>query len=211
MVAVPRERPVTRFPLERVGDAELLWALQTGDAAAAGVLWDRHAPAVRKMVRATLGAGDPAVEDLVQETFIVLLKSCREVRTSSALRSYLVSVGVKLVLGELRRRRVRRWVMLSPKGEVPDVPIAPADVEGAVALLALYRLIGKLPDRRRLAFVLRFVEGMEVAEVAAALGVSESTAKREISRAKETILTRGQRQEPALWEYLQRWKDEGDA
>ena len=100
--------------------------------------------------------------------------------------------------------------MLSPKGEVPDVPAAPADVEGAVALIALYRLLGHLPDRRRLAFVLRFIQGMEMAEVATALEISESTAKREVARAKAAVLARGRRQEPALWEYLDRWKGDAD-
>ena len=206
----PKETPVSRFPYERVGDAELLAALQLGDGDAAGVLWDRYAPLVRKVLRSSLGAGDSAVEDLVQETFIVLLRSSRDVRTGEAIRSYLVSVAVRLVFVELRRRRVRRWVMLTPKGDVPDVPTGPADVDGAVALLALYRLLGHLPDRRRLAFALRFIEGMEIAEVAAALRISESTAKREIVRAKAAILARGRRQEPALWEYLDRWKGDAD-
>jgi RNA polymerase sigma-70 factor (ECF subfamily) len=202
--------PVSRFPYERVGDAELLEALQVGDGEAAGVLWDRYAPIVRQVLRSSLGSADSGVEDLVQETFIVLLKSCREVRSAGAVRSYLVSVAVRLAFGELRRRRVRRWVMLSPKGEVPEVPTAPADVDGAIALIALYRLLGHLPDRRRLAFVLRFVEGMEIAEVAVALGTSESTTKREIARAKAAILARGRRQEPTLWEYLDRWKGDAD-
>lgn len=206
----PESAPVRRFPYERVGDAELLAALQLGDGEAAGAAWDRYSPVVRQVIRSSLGASDTAVEDLVQETFVALLRGCRDVRSGAALRSYLVSVAVRLVFGELRRRRVRRWVMLSPKGEVPEVPTPPADVDGAIALLALYRLLSHLPDRRRLAFVLRFIEGMELAEVADALGTSESTAKREIVRAKRAILARGRRQEPALWEYLERWKGGAD-
>jgi RNA polymerase sigma-70 factor (ECF subfamily) len=205
-----RTAPVSRFPYERVGDAELLEALQRGDGEAAGILWDRYAPLVRQVLRSSLGSRDPAVEDLTQETFLVLLKSCREVRSASAVRSYLVSVAIRLVFGELRRRRVRRWVMLSPEGEVPDVPAAPADTDGAVALQALYRLLGNLPDRRRLAFVLRFIQGLEMTEVASTLRISESTAKREVARARTAILARGRRQEPALWEYLDRWKGDAD-
>lgn len=212
VASLPRTSPtpVCRFPYERLGDAELLEALQRGDGEAAGTLWDRHAPTVRQVLRSSLGSSDPSVEDLVQETFIVLFRNCREVRTAGAVRSYLVSVAVRLVFGELRRRRVRRWVRLSPSGEVPELPTTPADVEGAVALASLYRLLGHLPDRRRLAFGLRYIQGMEVREVAQALCISESTAKREIARAKSAILSRGRRQEPALWEYLKRWKEGAD-
>jgi RNA polymerase sigma-70 factor (ECF subfamily) len=99
--------------------------------------------------------------------------------------------------------------MLSPKGQVPEVPSAPSDLDGALALRGLHRLLEALPARRRVAFVLRQVHGLEITEVAAALAVSESTVKREVSRARRAIVARARRTEPSLWEYVRRI-DEGD-
>lgn len=199
----PKPRAVARFPYERLGDAELVQAVGRGDTESVGVVWDRYSNLVRGVLRTSLGF-DSAVEDLLQDVFVVFIKSADSLRDPSALRAYLVSVAVRLSLVELRRRRVRRWVTLSATGEIPDIPIAPEDSDGAAALRALYRLLEPMPARRRMAFVLRNVEGMDIAQVAESLGVSESTVKREVARATENIYTRARRSEPLLWDYLRR-------
>jgi RNA polymerase sigma-70 factor (ECF subfamily) len=204
---MPPIAPVSRFPYERLGDAELVQAVGRGDTEAVGVIWDRYATLVRSVLRASLGP-DAAIEDLLHEVFIVLLKSASSVRDANALRPFLTGVAVRLVAVELRRRKVRRLVGLSPTGVVPDVSVPPEDLEATEALKALYRLLERMPSRRRLAFVLRHVQGFELAEVAATIGISESTAKREILRARTQILQRGLA-EPALRPYLE--TTEGDA
>ena len=198
---VHKQASVSPFPPERLGDSELVEAVARGDTAAVGVAWDRYSHVIRSVLRSNLGA-DAAIEDLLQEVFIAFLRGAGDLRDPSALRSYLVSVAVRLVLVELRRRRVRRWVMLSPKGEVPEIASRPADLDGTRALRALHRLLEALPARRRVAFVMRQVHGLEVAEVAVALDVSESTVKREVARARRAIVTRAKRSEPSLWEYI---------
>jgi RNA polymerase sigma-70 factor (ECF subfamily) len=194
--------PVSRFPYERWADAELVQAVAQGDSRAVAVIWDRYAPLVRSVVRASLGP-DASAEDLVQDVFVAFLRAADMVRDASAVRGYLIGVAIRLVALELRRRKIRRWVTLSPSGSLPETPVAPRDVEGREALQALYRLLGRMPNRRRLAFVLRVVQGCEILEVASALGVSDSTAKREVVRAQQQLLRQVQR-EPALSHYLER-------
>jgi RNA polymerase sigma-70 factor, ECF subfamily len=193
--------PVSRFPADRLGDAELVQAVVQGDSEAAGVIWDRYSVRVRSVLRGALGP-DSAIEDLLQEVFVVFLRCAGDMRDLSALRPFLTAVAVRLVTVELRRRRVRRWVTLSPTEEMPDSSVMPRDFTGLEVLRGLYRILEKMPHRRRLAFVLRHVQSLEITEVAAALDVSESTAKREVSRAREAIQLRA-RCEPALYQYLQ--------
>jgi RNA polymerase sigma-70 factor (ECF subfamily) len=197
---------VSRFPAERLGDAELVQAAARGDADAISVIWDRYAALVRGVLRGALGP-DLVVEDLLQEVFIALVKGAKGIHEGSALRGYLVGVAVRLAALELRRRKVRRWVMLSPTGELPDTAVLPRDTEGRQALQALYRVLDQLGSRRRLAFVLRHVQGMGLVEVAAALKVSESTARRELARARTHVARSGQR-EPALHAYIERFRTE---
>jgi hypothetical protein len=52
----------------------------------------------------------------------VLRKTIR-IQDGGALRGYLVGVAVRIAAFEIRKRKVRRWVGLSPTGEPPDVPI----------------------------------------------------------------------------------------
>jgi RNA polymerase sigma-70 factor (ECF subfamily) len=197
----PAVSPVSRFPYERLADAELVEAVARGDSQAVAAIWGRYSSLVRSVVRASLGP-DASAEDLVQDVFVAFLRAADTLRDASAVRGFLIGVAVRLVALELRRRKIRRWITLSPSGSLPETPVAPRDVEGREALAALYRLLGRMPNRRRLAFVLRIVQGCEILEVASALGVSDSTAKREVVRAQEQLLRQASR-EPALFQYIE--------
>lgn len=200
LAAVPA--PVSRFPAERLGDAELVRAAARGEADAVSVIWERYAGLVRGVLRSSLGP-DHAIEDLLQEVFVGFLRGAKNIQEGAALRGYLVGVAVRLAALELRRRKIRRWVTLTPTGTLPERVALPADAEGREALAALYRVLDGVSSRRRLAFVLRHVEGLEILDVAASLGISESTARRELERARTFVLKRGER-EPALRPYLAR-------
>jgi RNA polymerase sigma-70 factor (ECF subfamily) len=193
---------VARFPENRLSDAQLVEAVARGEKLALSAVWDRYAELVRGVLFASLGP-DSAAEDLLQEVFLALFRGAKNIKQGSALRGYLIGVAVRLAALELRRRKVRRWVNLSPTGELPEMPVFPRDVEGMEALRALGRVFDRLNTRRRLAFVLREVEGLELSETAHALGVSESTAKREVARAREQVFLWASR-EPSLSAYLRR-------
>jgi RNA polymerase sigma-70 factor (ECF subfamily) len=194
---------VARFPHERLSDAELVAAIAQGENEALGVVWDRYSPLVRGVLRSSLGM-DSDVEDLLQEVFIAFLRGATRLRSADSLRGYLIGVAVRMVMGELRRRRVRRWVRFLPGDELAELPGPVHDAEGAEVLRALYRLLDRMSPRRRLAFLLRHVQGLEVVEAARVMKVSESTIKRDARRARQLIFTNAEKSEPQLWEYLQR-------
>jgi RNA polymerase sigma-70 factor, ECF subfamily len=200
LAAVPA--PIAPFPADRLSDAELVRAAARGDSDAVSVVWQRYAPLVRGVLRGALGP-DHAIEDLLQEVFVGFLKGAKNILEGAALRGYLVGVAVRLAALELRRRKIRRWVMLTPTGALPERASPPADAEGRAALRALHRVLDGVSSRRRLAFVLRHVQGLELLDVAASLGISESTARRELERARSYVRKRGER-EPALKPYLAR-------
>jgi RNA polymerase sigma-70 factor (ECF subfamily) len=99
-------------------------------------------------------------------------------RDPSALRPFVLSVAANVLKWALRRRWVSRRVRLSVTGTLPDVEGTPDDAEARQALQRCYRILESLTTKERLAFVLRYMEGMTIDEVAAALSVSVSTAKR---------------------------------
>jgi RNA polymerase sigma-70 factor, ECF subfamily len=188
--------------VDRAGDAQLVEGAARGDRSAIAAVWDRYASFVRTMVYGALGP-DSALDDLVQEVFLAFVRGAKSIVDGAQLRNYLAGVAVRLVALEIRRRKVRRWVHLSPSGELPDRPTPPRDIEGRETLRALYRVLERLSTRRRLAFVLRHVQGLEMLDAARALEVSESTLRRELSRARQQVMLGAQR-EPALAEFLQR-------
>jgi RNA polymerase sigma-70 factor (ECF subfamily) len=85
--------------------------------------------------------------------------------------------------------------------ELPDLRVVNADTGSRQALIHFYRALDRISARDRSAFVLRFIEGMEAAEVAEALGVSVPTARRCFTRAWERVTFFAQR-DPFLVDYL---------
>jgi RNA polymerase sigma-70 factor (ECF subfamily) len=189
---------VARFPAEKRSDASLVAGAAKGEHDAFGVIWDRYSGLVRGVLYGALGS-EQGIEDLAQEVFLSLIRGAARIQDGAALRGYLISVAVRLAAQEIRKRRVRRWVGLSPTGELPDRAAERVDLEHREVLRALHRTLERLSVRRRMAFVLRHVHGLEMLETAEALGISESTVRRELQTAREFLR---KAREPALREFL---------
>ena len=161
-------------------------------AARAGEAWAREA-LFRRYIRMVFGlvyrlvGRDDETEDLVQECFAQALAHLGSLSEPQAFGGWLTSVVVRTVHKALRRRVISNRLGLRRQREPLDVESllsrsAPADV--LAELRGVYRILEGLAPRVRVALVLRRVEGMTQDEVAGAMGVSVSTAKRLIVEAE---------------------------
>lgn len=181
-------------------DAELVRAFIDGEAWASRAIWSRHAPMVFRLFERAVGpAGD--AEDLTQDVFLRSFAGLPALRDASALRSFVYSVALRMLKWELRRRRVRRILRLTPSGELPELPVRAADSEARQLLLRFYALLDELSATERTAFVLRYMEDLKLTEVAELMGVSLATAKRRIGRAARRVSALVEA-EPALASYV---------
>jgi RNA polymerase sigma-70 factor, ECF subfamily len=171
-------RPIEQRPAK---DADLVHALRAGDPEAPAALWARYSPSVGRVLAKALGP-TLEIEDLTQEVFLRVFGRLPSLRDPSALRAFVLAVAMNVLKWELRRRWIGRRVRLSGTGELPDIESTSADAEARHALQRCYRILDSLPTKERMAFVLRYMEGMTIDEVAEALGVSISTAKRWVGR-----------------------------
>jgi RNA polymerase sigma-70 factor (ECF subfamily) len=168
------------------GDAELAQALMAGEAWAPAATWNRYAPVVYGIVRRALGSQADA-EDVTQEVFFHLFSRVRTLRDPASFRSFVVSFAIRIVKWELRRRRARRWLLLTEPHRVPEVATFDGDPESREVLRRFYTLLDQLGTRDRLVFALRHLETMTLEEIAAALELSLSTVKRALSRASARV------------------------
>jgi len=126
------------------------------------------------------GGGRAAVaEDLAAETFMAAVAATRQGRAPEVTVAWLVGVARHKLVDHWRRAgRERRGLALAGQaGEVVDDPWADwLDADAAHAALS------RLPAQQRAALVLRYLDGLPVAEVAALLGRS--------LHATETLLAR---------------------
>lgn len=184
-------------------DRDLVIAFWSGKGWAASTIVRRY----RRMVRLTLArwTGCRDVDDLAQEVFACLFERVRSLQQPAALRSFIIGITLRIVCSELRRRR-RARLRVTATGEVPE----PEDYyrrtahhapEAREALSRMEDVLARLSPSARHAFLLRCVFGMELTELASELGVSLSTAKRRVARAKSCVAAMVVR-EPALAGYV---------
>lgn len=188
---------VRRAPLD---EAALVAALKARDPRAYPVAWSELGPMVRRLVTRFFGPGAEPL-DLSQEVFVRLFRRIDELRNPEGLRGFVAAICLGVARNEARRMRVRRWVGLTPVGALPEVAVQGADMEARQAMQRLYAVLDRANALDRSLFVARYLEKMEVEEVARAHDLSFGTAKRRLARAV-TRLNRIIEGDAALASYL---------
>jgi RNA polymerase sigma-70 factor (ECF subfamily) len=158
-----------------------------GDRAAFdAIVRSTQRPLLRTAAR-ILGSREEAL-DVLQEAYVrafdTLLEGSFDGR--SRVSSWLYRVVVNASLDALRARRRRPTVPL-PHRE-PESGDSSAEVR--VALADLSRMLDLLPAEQRAALVLRELEGLSNAEVAAVLETTEGAVEQRLIRARATLRRR---------------------
>jgi len=146
------------------------------------------------------GGQDP--DDLIQEVFLRLFRKLPELREQGSLRAFVLAITVRVIKGEQRLRWIKRWLGLFEDGEAPERQGGTPDLDAREALGRFYGLLDRLSPKHRAAFVLRYVEGMELMDVADAVGVSRATIKRWLPRIARRVFSQVGR-DPLLAPYLE--------
>jgi RNA polymerase sigma-70 factor (ECF subfamily) len=201
--APPPSQTVVRLRPARVDehtpDDLLAAAACAGDRRAPTIIWKRYSGQVRSKLRQWIGPRD--LDDHVQDVFSRLLEQLPRMRQANALRGFLMGITLRVACTELRRRR-RCRLQLTTTGEVPEPRGGGGDP--APAREALWRfdaILQRLGPHARRIFVLRYVEKLELVDVANAMDISLATAKRHLARTSARVSAMVVR-EPALADYF---------
>ena len=192
-------------------EAALVAALQDGDEAAFGALVDRHTPAMLRVARGYVASREIA-EEVVQETWIALLKGIGAFEQRSSLRTWLFTILVNTAKrrGVRERRDADVAVMAFTGGTVDPARFRGADdpypghwlpdevpspfpdtPEGSVLgdeLIAVARReLDKLPERQRAVVTLRDLLGFDAGEVCALLDISAANQRVLLHRGRAAV------------------------
>ncbi len=159
-------------------------------------IYDDHVERVARTLR-RLGVTPAALDDAIQDVFIVVHRRLAEFREGGALRAWLHGIVVNVARDYLRgwRRWRARFVASSDDlDEAPDV--GPAGFPRATpeqlamrrqARLRLAAILDRLPERQRTVFVLVDLEQLTLQEAGAILRVSLSTAHSRLMAARARV------------------------
>ena len=170
-------------------DAELLQRARKGDPEAEHALFRRHAGYILALSFRLLRDVSES-EDVLQETFLDAIAQLRGSAEPLALRQWLAGIAVHKVHRRFRRRKLQSLLGLvrpSDDSVLESSAHPDASPELRTELALLDRVLARLPDVERAAWMLRYVEGYGLDDVARLCGCSIATAKRRILRARTLV------------------------
>ena len=164
----------------------LVTAHRRGDREAFAEIVRSHYPSLLATARHRLGNVEDA-KDAVQETLLRALLALDRFgdtgdwRLGAWLNTILLHVCADIPARRKRTLPLTDWVIENH----PDANEQPTSDH--VALAAVQRAIGELPESQRRAFELRLVDGRPYDEVAGALGITEVNARARVRRARAAL------------------------
>lgn len=157
-------------------DAGLVAALKDGDRDALAELYRRHADTLYTAAYRITGDEGHA-QDAVHDVFVGLERALRSYEERGDLPGWLRKVTVRTALMGIRSRTRRSRREEAVEGT------SRTDPEPVEERLAVREALDRMPEKLRLVFVLKEIEGYGHGEIADQLGISEGTSSVRLSRA----------------------------
>jgi RNA polymerase sigma-70 factor, ECF subfamily len=174
-------------------DVELMGRIREGDFAAFEQLIEIHQRSVIGTVAKMLGNPSEA-EDIAQQVFLRVWKSAGRYEPQAKFTTWLFTITRNLVFNEVRRRQRKPTVSVQEReetthrvvedvqGSSPDEDLLRSEMEAAID-----RAIEALPEKQRLAVVLRRYEEMPYEEIGVVLSMSVPAVKSLLFRARAQL------------------------
>jgi RNA polymerase sigma-70 factor (ECF subfamily) len=156
-----------------------------------------HRPQIFRFLLASTRDVDLA-ETLTQECFLKAHRNWGGFRGDSSAMTWLMRIAINLQKDHWRNRRMQFWRQTQTNAVDLDEASEwlPSGERSAEQLLLareqvkrVWQSVKGLSERQRTVFLLRFVDEMELSEIARATGLSEGTVKAHLSRALARVRT----------------------
>lgn len=178
-------------------DEELVKATLEGDTYAFEEIVERYQRLVFHIIYHYVGARD-VVEDLAQEVFLKVFRSLETFDMRGPLKAWVSRITANTCLDELRRNRKQKVVTFSDLGSDDESRIEEffeqftsqgilTEKDVSELFVLLEKLMGRLNDKDKMAFVLRELEGLSYSDVAQAMKTTEVAVRIRISRSKKKL------------------------
>jgi RNA polymerase sigma-70 factor, ECF subfamily len=162
-----------------------------GDAEAFGQLYDHYVSGVFRFIYYRVGSRQLA-EDLTSETFVRGLKAIQRFTWQGKdFGAWLTTIARNLIADHFKSSRSRLEIVSDdiPEGRTSS-PSTEDDVLSRISNELLFDAVNSLPPEQRDCILMRFIQGMSIAETAAALKRSEGAIKQLQLRAVRSLAKR---------------------
>ncbi len=169
-------------------DEDVVRRAMGGDRQAFDDLYRRHVDMVWRRLGRLIGP-DPDREDLVQQIFFEVFRALDRFRGEAAFATFLHRVMLNIAFDHLKRRGKRPAAAdpellagLCDQGASPEAHAAQRE-----RLAATSALLDRIKPKKRIAFVLRVVEGLSLEEIGALVDATPAAVAQRVRHAQAEI------------------------
>jgi RNA polymerase sigma-70 factor, ECF subfamily len=167
-------------------DEALIAQVRRGEVSCFSVLVQRYNRSLYRVARSIL-RDDHEAEDVVQHTHVSAFMHLHQFEGRAKFSTWLARIATHEALSRLRQRsrvcaladEVERDAAGAPQLETPEESLSRSELARVIETA-----LDEIPQPYRTAFVLRHIEGLDTAEAAAWLGVSEANLRVLVLRAR---------------------------
>ncbi|WNG52403.1 RNA polymerase sigma factor [Archangium minus] len=144
-----------------------------GDTTAFNTLFQRYARAMRAYLLRLSGQAS-AADDLVQLTFLSVVRARGRFRADARFKPWLYAIGTNVARNWIRRQR-RQEALTESLPRVAELEDSPTHHLGMKR--RVQEALAKLPEGQRVPIVMHRFQGLSFAEIAMAMGLTEGAVK----------------------------------
>jgi RNA polymerase sigma-70 factor, ECF subfamily len=180
------------------GRAALAGEVQSNELEDFDSLVRLHRPRIFRFILASLRNRETA-ENLTQDCFVRAYQAREQFRRASSVATWFMQIAANLIRDHESNGHLKFWRRnLEGGADVEDLARAVPDHQQspeAMAVIqeqvqAIWSAAASLPVRQRTVFLLRFVEDMNLLEIAEVTGMKEGTVKTHLFRALQSVRAR---------------------
>ncbi len=166
------------------GDFDLIGKISRGDRQAFQVLFHRYYK-VLLAIAINILKDVALAKDVTQEVFLSIWKKRSSLNIHSSVEAFLKRSVINRSLNQIKARK--HFVPEGPSEDLPDHQNAALQLESKDLEKIIETTLATLPERCRLIFILRRIEGLSHKEIAEKLHISPKTVENQMTKALKVL------------------------
>lgn len=178
----------------QLGDDEVVQRVIAGEKGLFEILMRRHNQKLYRVIRGYLKDEDD-ISDAMQNAYLKAFDKLYQFHGDAAFSTWLISIGINEALHRIKDIRKAKVIYMTPDqvgteilNRIPDKQV---NAEKVIIKQEMQQLleqaIDSLPEKYRVVYIMKEVEGMENHQVAECLSLTESNVKVRLHRARSII------------------------
>jgi RNA polymerase sigma-70 factor (ECF subfamily) len=177
---------------ESTNDNEIISKILSRDRKTLLVFYRRYAPKLSRFIAGKV-ANPGDAEEVLQDTLYAFLEAIRDFQGKSNLQTFLFSICQHKVIDYYRKKKLKHAVFSQmPQLEAIISPlISPEEqLDATLVKEKIHAVLGRLLPRHRQILMLKYLDGLSVAEIAKHMTMTFKSVESQLFRARKAFVER---------------------